>query len=325
MTLRLFSLPSLLLFILTIGSSGTAVAQSDARVWAFHRSNHSWLGVSVQDVTKKLVESKKLKATSGAYVSEVLEDSPAEKAGVLEGDVITRIDGRIIDDRDDLVSSIRRADPGDEVKVVVDRKGESKTLTATIEEAETPRAMMTIPDVPSVAKVHPMPFGSSFFVSGSRLGMELQTLGKQLAEYFDIPGNRGVLVSSVDKKGAAARAGVKAGDVIVRVNRNSVRDIGDVMDEVHEAEADSIPFEVMRKGKSMTFTIETSGGDDDLSYHRHHPLDGVLEEIRAAQGEDFDREEFSRELREAIRELQRSLREGAMDLRRELNRSFRES
>jgi S1-C subfamily serine protease len=291
-------------------------------------SNRGWLGVSVQDVTKKLAETKKLNARSGAYVSDVVEDSPAEKAGILEGDVIVKFDGGRIDDRDELIGAVRRADPGDEVPVVVDRKGETKTLTATLDELETPRAMtftVPVPDVPAVAPMHPRPFGMSFFVSGERLGMGMQTLNRQLAEYFEVPGNRGVLVSSVQKKGAAADAGVKAGDVIVRVNRNSVRDVDDVLDEIREAERDTLPFEVVRRGKPVTLNVGVGKDRGESSDLYERGREEYLDALGEFRGDEMFKEDFGRELRESMLELKRELQEGARELERELGRAFRDS
>ena len=194
--------------------------------------------------------------------------------------------------------------------------------------------MLTVPDVPAIAPVPRHPGDWTFFSSGSRLGMELQTLGKQLAEYLEVPGNRGVLVSSVKKSGAAAEAGLRAGDVIVRVNRNSVRDVDDVLEEVREAERDTIPFEVVRKGKPITMSVAVGRDRHDTSglrelRGRKHSYDlsreGYLDALEELRGNQVFREDFGRKLRESMRELERSLKEGALELKREITRSLRDS
>jgi serine protease Do len=319
-----------MLLAASLAPSAGACAQRPTTVYSLPGANgRGWLGVSVQDVTKKLAESRKLKASAGAYVSDVSDGSPAEKAGILEGDVIVKFDGRSIDDRDELMSAVRRSGPGDEVTVVVDRMGETKTLTATLDEPATPRAMtFTVPGLPAIAPPGRLPFGMTYYRSGERLGMEMQTLGKQLGEFLEVPGNRGVLVSSVDRKGAGAAAGMKAGDVIVRVNRNGVRDVDDVLTEIREAERDTLPFEVVRKGKAVTLTVAVGQERDDTS----ELLDGgmrrewrVFEELRGRDKEELFDEDLSRGLEESIRDLKRDLERGARDLEREFRRSFRES
>lgn len=321
---------------LSLAPGAVIRAQSHAMVYTLPgTSGRGWLGVSVQDVSKKLAESRKLKAASGAYVSGVSEGSPAEKAGILEGDVIVEFDGRRIDDRDELVRAVRRAEPGEAVAVVVDRKGAKKTLTATLDAAPTPEAMtLTVPDIPAIAPRGPHPFGMTFYRSGERLGMEMQSLGKQLGEFLGVPGNRGVLVSSVDRDGAAGMAGLKAGDVIVRVNQNSVRDVDDIMIEIREAGRDTLPFEVVRKGKAVTLTVDVGGERDDTSelFNGRRRLEWrMFDELRGLKDledrghEDLFDGDAARELRETIRDLKREVERGARSLEREFGRTFRRS
>lgn len=315
-----------LIFAASLALCAAAAGQSrDRWIELIGGRDQGWLGVSVQDVTKNLAEKKGLKVSSGAYVTDVSEDSPAEAAGILEGDVIVKFGDRGIDDRDELVRAVRRSRPGDEVAVVVDRKGQSKTLTAKLDELETPRAFsLTVPDIPAVAPAHPRAPGMTFFRSGERLGMELQTLGRQLAEFLEVPGNRGVLVSAVAKKGAAATAGVKAGDVIVKVNRSSVRDVDDVLDEIRDAEEAAVPFEVIRKGKPVTVTIDV-GGEEDLSGIYDDARREHRDALRKLKEDRGMREEILRDLKESLREMKRDLQEGALELKQVLREHLHES
>ena len=335
---RYFALIAAVLAALALSSILVAAAdgQTAGKVYAIPGDlNRGWLGVSVQDVTKSLAESKKLKASAGAYVSDVVEDSPAEKAGLLKGDVIVKFNGGSVGDRDDLITAVRRTDPGDTVTLVVDRKGEKKTLSATLDEPAAPRAyVLKVPDVPAVAPFPLHPPGWSFFMGGPRLGMEMQTLGKQLAEFLEVPGNRGVLIGAVEKKGAAADAGLKAGDVIVRVNRNAVRDVDDVLEEVGDADRDTVAFEVVRKGKPLTFAVPVAGEREKTSgldwlrregYHYQPGREGYLDALEELRENDVVREDLGRELRESIRELKRNLKEGARELKHEINRSWGDS
>ena len=110
-----------------------AVGQSSRslfHLYPYGEGERGRLGVSVRDVSKKLADKMKLKAASGAYVSDVEGESPAEEAGILEGDVIVKFGTKEIGDSDDLIRAVRKSEPGEEVTIVVNRGGDSKTLKA---------------------------------------------------------------------------------------------------------------------------------------------------------------------------------------------------
>ncbi len=321
---------SILLAVSVLGCAAAVGQSSRSVITLGSGAGQGWLGVSVEDITKKLADREDLKSTSGAYVSDVAEDSPAEGAGIREGDVIVKFGVKEIGDSDDLIRAVRKSDPGEEVAIVVNRAGETKTLKAKLDEIETPRAYaFTVPPRPNIAPMHPGGFGMSFHRSGERLGMEMQDLGKQLAAYFEVPGNRGVLVTSVSTKGSAGKAGMKAGDVIVRVNRNTVRDVDDVLDEVRETDADSIPFEVIRKGKTVTMSIgverdeETSFLDHDWDALGRLESRAYHDALRAHAGGIAFRKEKLHGLKESLMDLKEELRENALELKKKLREELR--
>lgn len=104
------------------------------KVEKFNR-NHAFLGVSVQDMTTQLREFFKADHDHGVLVAEVIADSPAEKAGILSGDVIMKVGDEDIDSPGDLTSAIGDNDPGNKVDIVVIRDGKSKKISATLAEA----------------------------------------------------------------------------------------------------------------------------------------------------------------------------------------------
>jgi S1-C subfamily serine protease len=309
--------------ILTLASVlalAAAAGQTARSLYSFHAGDdRGWLGVSVQDVTKKLAEREGLKAAAGAYVSDVVAGSPAEDAGILVGDVIVRLGSREIDDADDLVAAVRKSDPGEEVTVVVERGGDTKTLKAVLDEAETPRAFtLTIPRVPGRPLERLAPFAGGFYRSDEALGLRMQDMGRQLAEYFEVPGNRGVLVTSVSKKSSADRAGLRAGDVIVRVNGAAVRDVDDVVEELRDAEEGTVPFDVLRKGKALTLQVEAGNDPGETSFYDERVRDEIREALRSARRGAFEHKGWMRELKEGLRELERELRENARELREDI-------
>ncbi len=317
-----------LLLSISILVCAVAVGQSSRGVYAYSADDErGWLGVSVEDVTKKLVDREKLKVVTGAYVSEVVDESPAEEAGIRDGDVIVKFAAKEIDDSDELIRAVRNSEPGDEVAIVLNRAGESKTVKVKLDEMETPRAYsFTVPSLPRVATTHPAPHQMGFFRSGERLGMEMQELGKQLAEYLEVPGNRGVLVTSVSKKGSAAKAGMKAGDVIVRVNRNSVRGVDDILDEIRDSDSATVPFDVIRKGKSMTVSVGTGSDDETSSLHLNldrRELRGYKDALQAHAEAFHAKRENLDGLKEALMELKEELKENALELREKLREELR--
>jgi serine protease Do len=179
---------------LSLVMSGTSCAQAkedkkkDEALTA-SRTRPGWLGVSISDMTSRQARKMNVKTEDGAYIDHVGEDSPAEKAGLKEGDVIVEFNGKTINDAGDLRRFVRRAAPGTSASVVVVRKDEKKTLQVTL--GKTPRepyAFSVVPPVPPV-----MPYLRA--LQGSSMeGMNLSDLNKQLGEYFEAPNGRGVLV-----------------------------------------------------------------------------------------------------------------------------------
>lgn len=222
----------------------TAAAQMATVV----KSTGSWLGVSIQDVSKNLMEEKNLKSTDGAYVTDVVEKSPADSAGIKEGDVITEFNGRTIYDASDLSKAVSRTKPGTKATVVLMRKGEKKNLAVVIQKQPRRRGHASFfGRAPRVAVFH----------GGRMLGLSFLELNEQLAEYFGAPKDQGVLVQEVEEGSSGEKAGVKAGDVLLRIGTRSIDDIGDVGRAINKYdEEEKVEIEVLRKGSKKTMTVE---------------------------------------------------------------------
>ncbi len=315
------------IFSLCVGiQSGSAPAQSHKRLYVGD-GDRAWLGVSVQDVTGRNIRERHLSAKEGALVTEVVEDSPAEEAGIREGDVIVRFDDRRIEDSDDLIGAVRRTDTDEKVEIVVDRKGESKTLTATLDRTRNGRSFtFRVPPVPETAPEPDFPFHVKIRGREKPAGLRMQELGKQLGEYFEVPGKRGVLVTSVDPNSAGEKAGVMAGDVITRVNGNTVRDVADCLDEFRDTDGDEVRLDMIRRGKQVgvTVTLEPS---DRLSgeYYFRDGTARLRDELRELKKDLPAGREALRELRDHLREMKEHLHEDiGYDLRESLRENFRD-
>lgn len=239
------------------------------------------LGVSLEDVRAEDVSRLGLSAERGAVVKDVHEGSAAEKAGIREGDVIVRFGGQDVWSAAQLARLVRETPPGRTVEVEVGRGGSTQTLSVALSAPERDRVFQFGPgfaedlhfempdlsdlDLPELADlprpprppIPPMPggFQQRFGLGqGRKLGLSYQELGDQLARYFKVEG--GVLVTDVEEEGPAGKAGIRAGDVIVRVGDRAVKDGGDLRDAIREAPAGgNATVGVKRDGRAMDVTV----------------------------------------------------------------------
>ena len=178
-----------------------------------------WLGVQVQPVTADIADSLGLKQARGAMVDNPQADSPAAKAGIEAGDVITAVNGTDVKDSRDLARTISMMAPGTSVKLDVLHKGTSKTMT------------LALGEMPNDRQANAGGEHSSKETAGTpRLGLSLAP-----ASEVDGAGDKGVVVTSVDPDGPAAEHGVKTGDVILNVGGKSVANVGDVRSALSDA------------------------------------------------------------------------------------------
>ncbi|MBJ7404311.1 MAG: Do family serine endopeptidase [Bradyrhizobium sp.] len=183
-----------------------------------------WLGVQVQPVTSDIADSLGLKEARGAIVDSPQDGSPAAKAGIEAGDVITAVNGTTIKDSRDLARTIATLAPGASVKIDVFRKGDSKTLTVALGELPSDRQ----------AK------GNGNADEGSRQpNAGTPRLGLSLAPAGDVQGAgpKGVVVTEVDPQGPAAQRGIQTGDVILNVGGKAVSNVGEVRSELAQAKS----------------------------------------------------------------------------------------
>jgi len=199
-----------------------------------------WIGVQIQPVTQDIADSLGLKKAEGALVAEPQADSPAKKAGIEAGDVITAVDGKPVKDARDLAKKIGAMPPKASVKLAVLHKGSEKTLTLTL--GEMPAAKEARADANA-----PADNGSS----------EMGKLGLTLAPAARVAGagSEGVVVTGVDSSGVAAERGFSTGDVILEVAGKSVSSPADVREGVASARTEGKRSVLVRvkKGDNTRF------------------------------------------------------------------------
>jgi serine protease Do len=179
-----------------------------------------WLGVQVQPVTAEIADSIGLKQARGAIVDNPQDGSPAAKAGIEAGDIITAVNGNAVKDSRDLARTIATLAPGTSVKLDVVHKGENKTVTLTLGELPNERQAKADSD-----QVQPN-------TGTPRLGLSLAPAGDVQGA-----GQKGLVVTEVDPQGPAAQRGIQTGDVILNVGGKAVASVGDVRSQLAQAKS----------------------------------------------------------------------------------------
>lgn len=254
-----FSLLALTLAAVLAGTRGwSQTPQRGRSATTRMMMRHGYLGVGFADVTPERARALNRKEDGGVEVKRVDENSPASKAGVRENDVIVEVNRVKIEDVDQFVRTISETAPGTKIELIVWRNSARQTLTATLEPRTVPMESFD-PDFPAPPMPPAPPVGPGdipfFVVTAPIVGFEGETLTSQLAEFFGVKGG-GVLVRTVVAGTPAAKAGLKAGDVVTKVNAVTVTSTREIQGLVRMSRRKNIPFAVVRDKKDMTVDVE---------------------------------------------------------------------
>lgn len=209
----------------------------------------SYLGIGIQEITAERAKALKLREETGVEITRVAPDSPADKAGLKEGDVVMQYNGTKIEGFEQLSRLVRETPVGREAKLEIFRNGAPMMLMARVGEHPSQPGMSDgfsfhMPDVPRTIQGLRSPM----------LGVEAESIEGQLAQFFGV--NEGVLVRTVMKGSPAEKAGVKAGDVIVRVDEAKVTTPPEISAHLRSARGKPVPVAIMRDHKEMSLTVD---------------------------------------------------------------------
>jgi len=222
----------------------------------------TFLGVHVEDISKENMSSYGLRDVRGVGVTEVVKDSPAEKAGLRKGDVILRFDGEAVTSVRKLNRLVMESSPDQNVHLTISRGGSEQEISATLtkrnpmvnvrgREMSDEIRQKIEKELPKIKEGN----GRFIFNMGSyrRIGISTQTLTKQLADYFGVAD--GILVTFVNENSPAAKAGLKAGDVITAVDGEKVDSPGDISRALNKKQDGSVTLTIVRDRNTKTITV----------------------------------------------------------------------
>jgi|CXWL01.1.fsa_nt_gi membrane-associated protease RseP (regulator of RpoE activity) len=279
-------------FILAIGQTPEAKkdkAPPTPQTFAFaFEGDGGYLGVQTVEVNKENFSRFGLRDVRGVAVEKVLENSPAAAAGIKNGDVIVRLNGEEITSARKLTRLVSETDPDHQVKITVVRNGSEQEITATVGKRPTPKfgegnfaftmppmGKIEMPDLKGLEKLKDLPQFKEFpkmdgpgvwtspdgnsrvfpWRSGEVrvIGVGVTSLTKQLAQHFGVDG--GVMINEVRENSAAAKAGLKAGDIIVEANGKAVKADIDLIREVNVKKEGDVQLTIVRDGKRQTISV----------------------------------------------------------------------
>ncbi len=260
---------AVVLCLLFVGATALLGAE---KVKTEKKSDKGYLGVSIENLSHQ--EKKDLGISHGVQVTHVVAGEAADKAGIKEDDIIQFFNDEKIRSTGDLVDAVRAAKPETSARVKLVRDGKPKEITVTVGRLETKLGKLRGRDL--------------FFTrKGGYLGIHLQELNKDLAEYFGVKPDEGALVLRVEKESPAEEAGLKAGDVIVEVDGDDVAAPGDVSGILSELKkGDKIEIKIVRHKKKMAVKAELGEGH---GFRYFNIFKGSKDASRLIPGFDFDK------------------------------------
>ncbi|HEY1481214.1 MAG TPA: PDZ domain-containing protein [Candidatus Acidoferrum sp.] len=244
-----------------------------------------WLGVGVSEITTDKAKELKLPAERGALLGKIIPDSPAAKAGLKQNDVITEINGQRVEGTAQFRRMIREIPVGRTAQLNVWRDGRSQMVSVTIGKAEPRGAMaMVMPspgsytfrmpevqELPDLSELSQLDDMHNFAMLGSghpRLGIDAENLEGDFGNYFGAPDGEGVLVRNVFGDSPAARAGMKAGDVITSVNGERIRSVSELREKLGtNKDGKNVKLGLLRNKAEMSVNVEVPAPAKHEAHH----------------------------------------------------------
>jgi S1-C subfamily serine protease len=235
-----------------------------------------WLGVEIGEVTAEKAKDLKLTVERGVVVMDVEPDGPAAKAGLKENDVITQYDGQVVEGTVQFRRLVRETPTGRTVELVLSRNGSTQNVSVELGERSAffekrMKGKMRDFDNAFSFSMPNQDFALAFPPVDARmpaLGINAEDLSGQLGTYFGAPDGAGILIREVRSGTAADKAGLKAGDVIVKADGKPIRTLADMRAELREKSGQkSVALGIIRKAAEMSVTVRIERPQPSESSH----------------------------------------------------------
>jgi serine protease Do len=277
--------------------AGWAWAQGSGRNVQIVRTGGSQLGVVIEEVDRDVVTRLRLKEEKGALVTEVLKNSAAEKADIRKDDVIVGFQGESVLTAAQLRRLVREVPAGRKVDVDLVRGGAPAKVAVTLQRAAGSGPEVDLPELENLTeklrglndlrfksrdgaplafdfKLDPGGPGEMVWAPGrGRLGITYTEIEGQLARYFKAPTENAILVNSVAEGSAAEKAGMKAGDLLVKLGATAIEGASDLNRAVRDLEPGKpAPATVLREGRNIDLSVTVDDGGRTGSPSRRRRL-----------------------------------------------------
>jgi membrane-associated protease RseP (regulator of RpoE activity) len=259
-------------------------AAAEGRAFTFAFGGGSYLGIETDEVTRENMGKYNLREVRGVAIERVLDKSPAEAAGLQAGDVIVKFEGEDVTSVRKLMRLLGEVAPDHEARLKIVRNGDEREVTVTVGKHPTPEwkngaFATTFPEgrlgkleMPRMPPMPATPGSPQWKVEGAaprafawvgstrQIGVGITTLTKQLGELFGVPDGKGLLITEVRENSPAARAGLKAGDIIVEIDGKEISADHSLLRTLHEKKEGDVTLTVVRDRNRQTFTVTPEAG-----------------------------------------------------------------
>src|SRR5271165_1650911 len=296
-------------------------------------STSSYLGVDISDVTIERLSDLKLKEEKGVEVTMVDQDAPAGKAGIKEHDVILTLNGATVESKAQLQRIIHETPAGRIITLGLSRDGQPLSIKVQLADKHKEFAMagpnmkdfhVEIPEI-HIPDIDMPAINMVMTTSSARSGLMVENLTPQLGEFFGVKNGNGVLVRSVEKGSRAEKAGLRAGDVIVKINEQPVHDTSDFAHAVRTRNGGSVSVGVIRdrKEQNLNLTLPDRKESGDLMEEESSDDSGIDAES-AVELSNVQQEvaELQPQMELAVEDAQTSVIELEKDLHQELSQEL---
>src|SRR6202790_215222 len=261
------------------------------------------------------------------------QDAPAGKAGLKEQDVILTLNGTDVQSVEQLRRMIRETPPGRAVTLGISRGGQPMTIKAELGDRkqssahnfgpDTKKFKFNMPMMPAMPLLPDMDLPAAIVVvhSSARSGLMVENLTPQLGDFFGAKNGQGVLVRSVEKGSRADKAGFRAGDVIVKINGEPIRDSGDFTHALRSHKENTAGISVIRDKKEQTITISLPERKQSDLFRESREM--VMPEIDAKAREELS--QIESQMAHLTPEIEEAVNRALKQARPEIERQAREA